>query len=120
MLSVSILRRSASIAVVALLAMVGLLMAMSLRTTANAEPAYPPTVPCTSGAASSSVASGSTCSSSPADPAVTHRTKLTNTDPAGTSTASTGFAAITASVIAVALLGGGGLLLVIGRRRKQT
>jgi hypothetical protein len=33
--------------------------------------------------------------------------------------ATTGFAAMTASVIAVALLAGGGLLLLLGRRRRQ-
>ncbi|MGH3494920.1 MAG: hypothetical protein ACRDQ1_17025 [Sciscionella sp.] len=33
--------------------------------------------------------------------------------------ATTGFAALTASVIAVALLAGGGLLLLLGRRRRQ-
>ena len=108
----SVLRRRAAYAVVALIAFVGLMTAMSLSTAAHASPAYPPTGP-----------------SQGVQPVATHHSGVPGTNSGdgaqtnhGTNggTAVTGFDALTASIVAVALLGGGLLLVTVGRRRRQS
>jgi hypothetical protein len=93
---------------VAALALATVLIALlSVHATAQADP-YPPSV--------------GTSSSASVDPAATsaHRpassTDPTTTDDSSHGLAQTGFATVTATLIAISLLGGGLLLVALGRR----
>lgn len=90
--------RSRTFSTLAMLALIGAAL-LSVPALASAEP-YPPTNP-----------------SSGAAPTTVHRD--TNTTNQTSETASTGFATLTATGIAIALLGGGIALVVVGRRRRR-
>lgn len=101
MSSISALRNR-TFAMVAMLVLIGAAL-LSVPAFANADP-YPPTGP-SSGVAPTAVQRSSDTGS--------------NTESRTNETASTGFATLTATGIALALLGGGVLLVVAGRRRRR-
>jgi hypothetical protein len=90
--------RSRTMSTLAMLALIGAAL-LSVPAYANADP-YPPSGP-SSGVAPTSIQRGG------------------NTDSQTSETASTGFATLTATGIAIALLAGGIVLVVAGRRRRR-
>jgi hypothetical protein len=107
-MSVPSVLRSRSVSAVLLFAAIAVAL-LAVPAVARAQGPYPPTGP-SSAPAASSPAAGSTAQ----QPA----SRTTNTESGGT--AGTGFQTLTATGIAVALLGGGAALLVAGRRRRRT
>src|SRR3954471_3351388 len=104
-LSVMSTVRSRAVSTLAILALIGAAL-FTVPALASAAP-YPPSNPPSSGVAPTSAhrdASG-------------HRD--TNTNRHTSETASTGFATLSATAIAIALLGGGVALVVAGRRRRH-
>jgi hypothetical protein len=106
MVSVSALPRRVMRAVVVAAFVAVLVALLSVHSTAQADP-YPPTRPTTSSTAGDPVPQQAGTPTSP----------RTTDDGSSRNLAETGFATLTATVIAVALLGGGVLLVVVGRRR---
>jgi hypothetical protein len=124
MTSTTSARRYVGLGFALIVAAFAIAMLASLRSTASADP-YPPTVcssitngdgaPVSGSDASCGIDNISVSKSPSADPS----SASTHSANSSSGTAYTGFAAVTATVVAVALLGGGVLFVVAGRRRSH-